>query len=137
VLGDRLVGHAAKVGELDGLLVAGGQSVQRIVDRLADHRAREVVPGLWRDVDLGRALDHHLLDALVVAAKAAAVERSFANPGHEPLSPRVAGHGRQHDEIGILDRLALTLAAVAARGRTPTASEPPTQHRCPFEPITP
>jgi len=137
VLGDRLVGHAAEVGKLDGLLVAGRQSVQRIVDRLANHRAREVVPRLWRVVEIGGALDHHLLEAFVITAKAAAVERSLAKACHQPLAPRVAGHGRQHDEIRILGRPALILAAVAARGRAPTASEPPTQHRSPFEPIAP
>ena len=137
MLSDLFVCETTEVGQLDGLFVTGGQSVQCLVDRLADHCAGEIVPG-QRPVIRWRALDQHLLQALVGSAHAAAVERPLPNTRHQPRSPRIAGRGGQHDEIRLFYRRIVVLVVPAVRaGSRARGEEPAIQHPIPKERITP
>src|SRR5207245_6791682 len=51
------VGQTAEVRKLDHLLVLGRQRTQRVVDGVADHGAREVLPGMRPLFPLAPALD--------------------------------------------------------------------------------
>ena len=92
--GDLLVGQAAEVGELDHLLLLVRQRVDRVVDRLPDHRAREVLPWVLALAAAVHTFDEHLFEIAMGAAHAAAVCRALARSGHHPGPPRVR-HGRR------------------------------------------
>jgi hypothetical protein len=124
---DLPIGEAAKVRQLDGLLLVRWQRVECFVHRLPHHRTREIVPRLgaidWAD----RPFDQHFLEVLMGAPYPATVEWSTANARHQPGAPGIARRRGQHYELGLFHRRVFAVATVATRLRT-RPGEPPIQH---------
>ena len=94
--GDLPVGVTAEVRQLDDLCVFTRQRADGFVDRVTDHGARKILPGMRPVIAIVHALEKHLLEAPVGAAHAAAIDGSSADAGHQPRSPCVVrGTGKQ------------------------------------------
>ena len=96
LLGDLAIGKTAEIRELDDVRVFRRKGADRIVDGVADHRAREIPPGVRVLLSVAHALEEHPLEPLVRPAHTAAVDRRAPGTRHEPRPPGVVrGTGKR------------------------------------------